>query len=146
MFEYRYGKDKILTFHKLYGTVYTTLRGISAVSRILIVDDDEFIRNLLTSRLLRSNPNAHLVLAASVTEAATLIDAHDDLGALLTDFNLGDGTGNDVARHFRKKFPRARVLGMTGNPHHEFDRDIFERVLSKPFPPDDRTVLDSLCS
>lgn len=121
-------------------------KGDIQLSRVLIVDDDEFMRSMIRRRLFRSNPNAPLVFAASVSEAANIIEVHDDLRALLTDFDLHPGTGNDVARHFKEKFPEANVLGMSGNPYHEFDPNIFNHVLRKPFGSEDLRVLDSLCS
>jgi|GEM_PF-4351212 len=92
------------------------------------------------------NEKVELVFAASVSEAIGAIEAHDDFTALLTDFNLGDGTGNEVAARFTQKFPQELVLGMSGNPYHSFDPNVFKFVLKKPFGQDEKAVLQSICS
>ncbi len=117
------------------------------MSKILVVEDDEWIRNMLRRLFTRQNPNVQLVFAGSVGEAINAIEAHDDFAVLLSDFNLGDGTGNDVAARFVEKFPEELVLGMTGNPNHTFDPNVFKHVLEKPFASDgDNHVLRSICS
>ncbi|MEK7652098.1 MAG: response regulator [Patescibacteria group bacterium] len=135
-----------MTFVRVYGTIYAPLRRKFTVNRVLVVDDEDFMRRLLNDLLTRDNENARVVFAGSVEEAATMIGAHDDFGVLLTDFELGDGTGNEVGRRFAEKFPHAVVVGMTGNPENTFDPGIFKRVLNKPFKAEDKAVLDSLCS
>jgi len=87
------------------------------------------------------------VFAGGVGEAMTAIETHDDFAVLLSDFNLGDGNGNDVGARFVEKFPEELVLGMTGNPDHSFDLKVFKHVLVKPFMSEgDKQVLRNICS
>lgn len=127
--------------------MYATIKEDASLNKVLVVEDEVFMRRLLKEFLTRGNENAHVVISGSVEEAIAVIEAHDDFGALLTDFDLGDGNGNQVARRFSMKFPNASIYGMTGGLADRFDEQLFKRVLRKPFiDPEDKALLKSLCS
>ena len=101
---------------------------------ILLVDDDEHIRDVLATLLREAG---FLVEAASDDRAALTRLADDDPPRLLlTDVDLGDGLdGLAVASHARGRLPDLPVIYMTGRPdtldYHRYGAA--EWLLPKPF-------------
>ena len=79
--------------------------------RVLIVDDEKFIRDILADFL---GMEGYVVRTAEDGQAALseLNHAHYDL--VISDLGLPDGSGLDVARAVRKHVPRARAIAMSG--------------------------------
>lgn len=78
--------------------------------RILVVDDEKDIRNLLCISLERMGFLAFP--AATIADAKKLISSESfDMG--LTDVRLPDGNGMDLIKNFRKAFPDAPIAVMT---------------------------------
>lgn len=65
-----------------------------ARGRVLLVDDDDSIR-ISAAALL--DDEFHVRTAVGVHEALAIIDA-EPIDVVITDFNLGDGTGEQVVR------------------------------------------------
>ncbi len=85
--------------------------GISPLT-ILFVEDDDLVR-LSTSELLTEL--GHTVMqAGSGAEALRLLDAAN-IDVLMTDVNLPDMRGGDIAAQAREQMPAATVIFATGN-------------------------------
>lgn len=80
--------------------------------QVLVVDDSPVARRAV-SELVRSL-GAHSVEAVSV-EAAEAIAAREPPDATITDFDLPDGTGLDVARAARASHPTMPLAFLTSD-------------------------------
>jgi DNA-binding response OmpR family regulator len=115
--------------------------------RILVVDDDEAIADLL-SETLRSQ-RFQVDVARTTEEALPLILFHDYSGILL-DLVLPDVNGLSLYRQITRRRPglAARVIFVTGalqgGDAGRFMRLVNNRVLMKPFDPGD--VIDAVLS
>lgn len=70
---------------------------------VLVVDDVALVRRVLRRAIGRVHPDALVLESVSVAEARQVLQ-HIHVGAVITDYNLPDGTGLDVlssahARH-----------------------------------------------
>ena len=83
----------------------------SAQARVLLVEDQDGVRDLLTTVLQR---NGFEVVSAASAEAALDIAAVSAFDLLLTDVVLPGMTGLDLARRLRAQAPAMRVLFMSG--------------------------------
>lgn len=82
-----------------------------APSRILVVDDEPQVRNLIAS-ILRND--GYYVETAESGEQACAILEPDDYDLVFTDLQMAKGTGLDVLRHMQKKNLRALGIVVTG--------------------------------
>lgn len=86
----------------------------------------------LYSRIL-AGQDYIVTYAASFAEATALIEANH-YTLLVTDLQLGDGLGTDLALLFARKFPDAMILLVTGS--HLMDEDLdftaISECLTKP--------------
>jgi CheY-like chemotaxis protein len=80
--------------------------------RILVVEDDPFIREMAVTGLEDAGYEA--IEAASGGEALSLLHAGIAVDALLTDIRLPGVTGWEVAKAYRERFPDLPVLYVTG--------------------------------
>ena len=116
-------------------TVPSTTRARRAAT-VLLVDDEESVRRMLTKVLERSG---YLVLAAEDgAQALAMSDAHaGDIDLLVTDMMMPRMNGRELSRAFHERRPDARVLFMSGYA----DNDIIDRgwldarmtFIQKPF-------------
>lgn len=94
------------------------------VSRVLVVDDEADLRELLVITLGRMKLDA--TAARSLSEARQLLDTnHFDL--CLTDMNLGDGTGLEVIDHAQRRAPDMPVAVITAYGSMETATDAMKR-------------------
>ncbi|HUD12250.1 MAG TPA: response regulator, partial [Terracidiphilus sp.] len=110
-----------------------------AQAKILLVDDDEMMRVLLTQVLEASK--FQVTTAASVSEAIHRIDT-EPFDALISDLHMpGAGDGFTVISTMRHKHPDAVTLLFTGYPALKEAMDAIllqaDEVLVKPMPPED---------
>ena len=90
---------------------------MSQTTRVLVVDDDDFTRTLVTT-LVESLGYVVVARAGSVSEAMALADDQDPDLALL-DLDLGEGpTGLDLAHGLRRLLPNIAIVMLTsyGDP------------------------------
>jgi two-component system response regulator PilR (NtrC family) len=80
--------------------------------RILIVEDESVVRDLLNRILPR--PEYRLTFAVTVAEGIQWIQ-EGIFDLLLSDLRLPDGSGVEVIRPFRDRFPQAPILVVTGS-------------------------------
>jgi CheY-like chemotaxis protein len=92
----------------------------TAPSKILIVEDDAALARAL-ARV--ASPYGEVTIASTRHEAEALLDPHaSDECILVVDVSLPDGSGLDVIRTFRDRFPRskARILVASGHIERKF--------------------------
>jgi two-component system response regulator PilR (NtrC family) len=85
---------------------------MSAMSQVLVIDDEADIRELLSLTLARMGLEAHC--AANVTEAYALL-AKNSYNLCLTDMRLPDGDGLAVVDHVSKHHPDLPVAVITAH-------------------------------
>ena len=82
----------------------------SELKRVLVVDDEADIRELIDLTLLRMGLTA--VCAGSVAEARAALASHD-FQLCLTDMRLPDGDGLDIVRHIGEAYAHLPVAVIT---------------------------------
>ncbi len=80
-------------------------------ARVLVLDDDDFLRSIITERLSRSG--FAVTGVTSVAEARAEIHREAPDIALL-DVKLPDGEGYDVIRRLNARLPGAKTVIVTG--------------------------------
>ena len=101
---------------------------------LLVVDDDEAIRNLEVHIL--SQLGHQVLQAAGPGEAMRLAAATPTIHLLLTDFSMPEADGLELIERFRAVHPRRPVLMVSGSLEAMNGRaDYLDRfaVLAKPF-------------
>ncbi len=98
--------------------------------RVLVVDDEEMVRSIVTQLL---SLNDHEVeRASSGSEALSMFDdAHFDI--VFTDFGMPEMTGAELAHRLREQAPDLPVVLLTGYTDPEEAIDKVDDILSKPF-------------
>jgi DNA-binding NtrC family response regulator len=81
-------------------------------ARILVVDDDTAMREMMSLALRKEGHN--LRVASSAEEARQAID-QSTFDVIVTDIYLGDGTGLEVLEHCRDACPEAKVILVTAH-------------------------------
>ncbi len=91
------------------------------MTRVLLVDDHELIRDGLSGVFSAQEDMEVVGAAKSVAEAFDLYDAHQP-DVIVTDLQLPDGTGLDVVRRVRKQSDQVGLVVLT---MHAGDDQIF---------------------
>jgi two-component system KDP operon response regulator KdpE len=106
-------------------------------SSILLVDDEMFIQRLCNRILLTMGLTA--VFTSSLEETRKTLGSIERLDLLISDIMLPDGRGSDVVNLVRAKFPKVKVLVITGSSP-EIESAAFlalgvkeENIIFKPF-------------
>ena len=104
-------------------------RALHGNAKILVVDDDEFVRATIVNML---KDYGYDTLEAGNAEAAYAI-AHtvSDIDAVVTDVVMPGADGAMLAERLRAAFPNLPVVFLTGYPDGHLL--VKEKVLSKPF-------------
>jgi CheY-like chemotaxis protein len=98
---------------------------------ILLVDDDELVRRL-TAQIIRMN--GFCVIEAQDGEDALRLAGEFPIDLLITEIQMRDMDGLELARLLKSKRPSLRVLFATAAPRQDFEsrlQDAF--VLWKPY-------------
>jgi signal transduction histidine kinase len=105
-----------------------------APARILVIDDDEMMRSVLTDILIQSG--CHVDEVASGSEGVELF-SHDEYDMVLTDLGLEDMSGWEVAQRIKSHSPATPVALITGWGMQLSEDETRSRgvdfVVSKPF-------------
>lgn len=88
---------------------------MSAVPRILIVDDEPEIRELIET-MLATKIEAQFVHAASGNEAIRLINESPPFDCVISDYAMPDGTGEDLLRHLIAREAGTPFILVTAHP------------------------------
>ncbi len=84
---------------------------MSKTRKILVVDDDEKIGNLICHFLGRCSFEVHSVVDG-IDAVEFLRDRHFDL--IITDYSMPQMNGLELTKLVRKWYPRTAVIGMSG--------------------------------
>lgn len=91
--------------------------------RVLVVDDEPMLVSII-ARELRGH--FEVIPAGGLAQAVAQLDRHQDLVAVVSDFDLGRGTtGLQVLEHVRRRRPAAVRILVSGRAHPE---DVAEHV------------------
>jgi CheY-like chemotaxis protein len=120
--------------------VSSTVQSLPAVSdettveelqrRILVVDDEAMVRNVVT-RLLELR--GHTVWAASSGAEGMDVLEHHTVDMVITDQGMPRMSGRELAHHISARFPGLPVVLLTGDTDLSVDTTEIARVLTKPF-------------
>lgn len=104
------------------------------LGKILLVEDEEAVRRLLKTVLLAKGWD--VVEADGPTRALALIEQGQTFQFLLTDLQMPDGSGYELARRLVAQFPHLKVMLMSGYAQSaEEARENPFPYLQKPFTP-----------
>jgi CheY-like chemotaxis protein len=110
-------------------------------ARILVVDDEEQIRRIVTL-LLKRVPSfqAKIQQAGNAQEALALLD-HEEFDLIVSDHNMPGKTGIDLLEHAHKQHPQTARMLMTALAQLDIGVDAINRgrvdaFLRKPFDND----------
>ena len=114
------------------------------MSRILVVDDEKIISNILQRVLQRAG---HQVSVANHgVEALRILEAEPAFDLLFLDLLMPEIGGAEVLDFARKKDPKTKILMMTAYGDNSVKEDLVSRgaarVLAKPF--EDVTAIPQL--
>jgi CheY-like chemotaxis protein len=120
-----------------YGLQIDCQVAVHSMARILIVDDDDSGRFMLTEALLDAGFE---VLEAQNGKEALEVQALQNADLLITDLLMPEKEGLETIREFRKKYPGLPIIAMSGGGFIEADgylemakRVGASSVLKKPF-------------
>jgi CheY-like chemotaxis protein len=102
------------------------------VAKILIADDIEGVRRMLTQTL----EDEHLVFQANNGLEAVRLSEIESPDIVILDLDMPVMDGVEAARQIKDKFPRLKIIAMTGQPHSEnahLVRAICDAFIEKPF-------------
>lgn len=83
---------------------------LSAINKVLVIDDEPDIRELLEITLARMDIES--ASAANIKDAKALLNQHQ-FGLCLTDMRLPDGTGMEIVSHIDDQYPELPVAVIT---------------------------------
>ena len=99
---------------------------------ILVIDDEESIRELLENFLTKLGYRVHV--AKDGREGIRLLNRDCKYGAVITDIGMPEINGNDIVRHIRNsETPHTPVLAITGLGALDSQSNLFDMVIQKPF-------------
>lgn len=103
--------------------------------RILLVDDDPFIRALITAHLADYDATV-IEFGAAAPALAELLTNHYDL--LITDLNMpGTHSGSWLLQQARERLADLPIIVITGDPLERHELPAADSVVTKPFHPDE---------
>lgn len=100
--------------------------------RVLVVDDDPFMTEILKIYLVRSGYEADV--AENGLEALRLLES-SPYDVVITDAVMPEMTGFELCREVREKYPHIRIIGMTGHVNiNDFEKSGAHACFYKPVP------------
>ncbi|MGZ8919911.1 MAG: response regulator [Limisphaerales bacterium] len=118
---------------------------------VLLVDDDPFVLEV-AARMLITIGLSNILTALSPAEALAIWQLHkDEIGILLTDINMPEMSGDELAAQLLQTDPDLELFFMSGNPpellntripltpgvnfvQKPFTPQEFGKVLRRPYP------------
>jgi DNA-binding response OmpR family regulator len=113
-------------------------RKLSAEDSLLLVEDEPLIALSIVDAL--EEIGCRVSICGTGFDALNYIEMEDDVSAVVTDINLGQGPdGWEVARKAREYFPSAAIIYITGERAGEFEEEGVSRslMLEKPVAADE---------
>ena len=106
----------------------------SAKRRILVVDDEEFLRTLLIDELTNAG---YKVLGAETGEEALTAIKKEKIDVILLDIKMPDISGIEILKFVTKNSPTTRVIMLTGYANLKYAMESKEYgaadFIAKPF-------------
>lgn len=113
----------------------TTMPTTSSSKRVLIVDDELFILEIMEIMLSRMGYCVDST-ASSENALAMLDNAAEPYDLILADLTMPEMTGPQLARHVRRRYPAIPMILVTGldvgGPDQPDETTLFDAVLTKP--------------
>jgi signal transduction histidine kinase len=106
----------------------------SGVARVLVVDDEEMVRSIVTQLLSLKGHEVHR--AASAAQALEMV-GETRFDIVFTDFGMPEMTGAELAATIHETYPDLPVVLLTGYTETDAATGEVEAVLSKPFKLDE---------
>ena len=104
--------------------------------KILIVDDEDFMRGAVLEVLRREN---YVAMAASSAKEAIELMTNRSFAVVITDVKMPGMDGITLFRELKKHHPETSIIIMTGFPDLEDAIEVIKEgavdYLQKPFPP-----------
>ncbi len=112
--------------------------------RLVIVDDEELIRNLLNLTL--SNSDYNVIYTGDSKGAVKLLDIYDDVvDLLITDVRMKGIDGMALYNAYRAKYSDIKVVFITGNSDFDgikiIEQDVNAMIVEKPFSQAELVIL-----
>ena len=113
--------------------------------KILIVDDSERNAAVMAMHAEAEWENP-IITAGSVQDAISIINQHNDIVTVISDYNMGDGNGGDLYEFIKKDRPTISFILIAGDDIDTFKGNpVFAELfnesppafISKPFERDD---------
>ncbi len=115
--------------------------------RVMIVDDEDTIRNLLKTRLTRESYD--IGVAANADEAQAQFEKNGEVGVLITDLRMPGRDGFALMDWAKGKYPNLKVIVITGHGEKEVAVKALRQgaadYLEKPFDLDELTHAVARC-
>jgi PAS domain S-box-containing protein len=92
---------------------------------LLLVEDSPTDRLLMHNRLHRAFPKAHIVVADDAHQLADVL-RNENCDVVVTDYWLGWSDGLSVLQRVKERWPRSRVIILTGNGGEEVVAEAFK--------------------
>jgi PAS domain S-box-containing protein len=92
---------------------------------LLLVEDSPTDRLLMHNRLHRAFPKAHIAIADDAHQLADVL-REENCDVVVTDYWLGWSDGLSVLQRVKERWPRARVIILTGNGGEEVVAEAFK--------------------
>jgi len=104
--------------------------------RVMILEDDHWIADLLKQIVLSLRPNAKIVCLGSLAEALTDWQLNPS-DMVITDWNLPDGEGTQLLKHVRRQNSEVPLVMITGRTDRRSVVEVralgISAFISKPF-------------
>lgn len=111
------------------------MQNVSGKTRILVVDDEEMIVEMIAEELSRLG--FEVKTALSGPSAKELLDQNpSQFDIVISDLRMPQLDGVTLLRHSKSSFPRTKFIAMTGNSDMNPDRVIelgADEFVAKPF-------------
>ena len=111
--------------------------------KVLLVDDNALIRRLYSSMLKKAKVN--FILAESAMEALSIFEEDDSISLVITDINMPQMNGIELAKEIKQKNPLIPLYANTGSMDEHSKNDItefFDDIFMKP--QDTHTIIEML--
>jgi two-component system response regulator YesN len=89
------------------------------MGKILIVDDNALWREMLTQSITAEFPEIQIGQAVTIKEAMEKVDWFRP-NLIFMDLRLPDGTGIDVTKNIKAKYPLTNVVILTNYDFHDY--------------------------
>ena len=102
--------------------------------KILIVDDSESNAAVMAMHAEAEWENP-IITASTVQDAISILNQHNDIVTVISDYNMGEGTGGDIYQFIKKDKPTISFILIAGDDIDTFKENPIFADLFKEKPP-----------